>query len=74
MFISHHQNIGQNQNIRSANKSLENEADFKYLEMTITNQNYIHYKIKSTLNFKNATIIQLRIFYLVSYLRIRKLK
>jgi hypothetical protein len=32
--MSHHQNSGQNQNIRIANELFENVAKFKYLGMT----------------------------------------
>jgi hypothetical protein len=35
-------NSGQNQNIRTANETFENVSKFKYLEMTLTNQNGIH--------------------------------
>jgi hypothetical protein len=48
MIMSHHQNSGQNQNIRIANELFENVATFKYLRMTLTNQNDIHDEIKST--------------------------
>jgi hypothetical protein len=51
---SHHQNSGQNQNIRIANESFENVAKFKYLRMTLTNQNDIHDEIKCRLNSGNA--------------------
>jgi hypothetical protein len=39
MNMTRHLNPGQNQNIRVANESFENVAKFKYLEMTLTNQN-----------------------------------
>jgi hypothetical protein len=50
VITPHHQNSGQNQNIRRANESFENVAKFKYLRMTLTNQNDIHDEIKSRLN------------------------
>jgi hypothetical protein len=52
-IMSHYQNSGQNQNIRTANESFENVAKFKYLAMTLTNQNDIHNKIKRS-NSRNA--------------------
>jgi hypothetical protein len=54
MIISHHQNSEQNHNIRIANESFENVAKFKYLGMTLTNQNDIHDEIKSRLSSGNA--------------------
>jgi hypothetical protein len=52
--MSHHPNSGQNQNIKIANELFENVAKFKYLGMTLTNQNDIHDEIKSRLNSGNA--------------------
>jgi hypothetical protein len=34
----------------------ENVADFKYFRITVTNQNYIHYKVKNLLNLGNASL------------------
>jgi len=42
MFMFHHQNAGQNSDIKIANKFFENMAKFK--EMTVTDKNYIHEK------------------------------
>jgi len=47
MFMSHHQNAGQNHNKKTANKSFKNMTKLNYLETTIKNQNYIHDKVKS---------------------------
>jgi hypothetical protein len=54
MIMSRHPNSGQNQNIRTANESFVNAATFKYLGTTLTNQNEIHYEIKSRLNSGNS--------------------
>jgi hypothetical protein len=54
MIMSHHQNSGQNQNIRTANELFENVEKFKYLGMTLTNQNDIHDELKSRLNSGNV--------------------
>jgi hypothetical protein len=52
--MSRHLYSGQKQNIRIANEWFENIAKFKYLWMTLTNQNNIHDEIKSRLNSGNA--------------------
>jgi hypothetical protein len=54
VILSHHQNSGQNQNIRIVNESFENVAKFKYLGTTLTNKNDIHDEIKSRFNLGNA--------------------
>jgi hypothetical protein len=54
MLLSHHQNVGQNRDIKIANRSFENESQFKYLETTVKNQNLIQEEIKRRLNFDSA--------------------
>jgi hypothetical protein len=54
MLISHHQNVGQNLNIKIANRSFESVSKFKYLGTTTTNRNCIQEKIKRRLNSDNA--------------------
>jgi hypothetical protein len=39
MLLSRHQNVGQNQDIKIANRSFENVSQFKYLVMIVTNRN-----------------------------------
>jgi hypothetical protein len=46
MLLSHQQNVGQNRDIKISNISFENVSQFKYLGMTVTNQNLIHEEIK----------------------------
>jgi hypothetical protein len=54
MFVSRNQNIGQNHKSPTINMSFENMAKFKYLGITVTNQNCIHDEIKSRLNSDNS--------------------
>jgi hypothetical protein len=54
MLLSCHQNTGQNHDIKIANRSYENLAQFKYFGVTVTNQNLIQEEIKRRLNLGNA--------------------
>jgi hypothetical protein len=49
MLLSRHQNIRQNHDIKIANRSFENVAQFKYLGMTVTIQNLIQEEMKRRL-------------------------
>jgi ribosomal protein S2 len=49
ILLSCHQNVGQNQDIKIANRCFENVAQFRYLGTTTTNQNCIHEEIKKRL-------------------------
>jgi hypothetical protein len=49
-----HQNVHQNRNITIADRLFENVLQFKYLGMTVTNQNLIQEEIKRRLNSGNA--------------------
>jgi hypothetical protein len=53
-MLSHHQNVGQNLDIKIANKSFKNVSQAKYLVTTITNQNLIQEETKRRLNSGNA--------------------
>jgi hypothetical protein len=54
MLLSCHQNAGQNHDIKVANRSFENVAQFNYLRTTVTNQNLIQEEIRRRLNLGNA--------------------
>jgi hypothetical protein len=54
MLLSRHQNVGQNREIKIANRSFENVSQFKYLGTTVTDQNLIQEEIKRRLNSGNA--------------------
>jgi hypothetical protein len=53
MLLSRHQNAGQNQDIKIANRLFENVSQFKHLG-TVTNQNLFQEEIKMRLNSCNA--------------------
>jgi hypothetical protein len=46
MLLSRHQNIGQNWEMKIANRSFENVSQLKYLGTTVTNQNMIQEEIE----------------------------
>jgi hypothetical protein len=54
VFVSCHQNAGQNHNLLTANKPFENVKKFKYLGKKIRNHNYIYEGIKNPLNTRNS--------------------
>jgi hypothetical protein len=53
-LLSLHQNAGQNHDIMTANRSIQNVDQFKYLGVTVTNQNLVHEEIKRRLDSGNA--------------------
>jgi hypothetical protein len=55
MLLSRHQNVGQNRDVKIANRSFENVSQSKYLWTTVTNQNLIQEEIKRRLNSGNAS-------------------
>jgi hypothetical protein len=46
MLLSHQQNAGQNHDIKTAIRPFENVEQFRYLGMTVKNQNFIQQEIK----------------------------
>jgi hypothetical protein len=54
MLLSRHQNVGQNRDIKIANRSFENVSQLKYLGTTVTNPNLIQEEIKRRMNSGNA--------------------
>jgi hypothetical protein len=51
MLLSRQHNIGQNRDIKIANRSFENVSQLKYLGTTVTNQNLIQGEIKEEIEF-----------------------
>jgi hypothetical protein len=54
MLMSRSQKIGQKHSIKTANRSFEDVAKFKYLRTTLTDQNYMHKENKRRLNSGNT--------------------
>jgi hypothetical protein len=54
MLLSHHQNAGQNHDIKIANRCFEIVAQFRYMGMTATNQHLIQEEINMRLKEGNA--------------------
>jgi hypothetical protein len=54
MLLSCHQNTGQSHDIKTPNRSFENEAQFTYLGTTVTNENLIQEEIKRRFNLSYA--------------------
>jgi hypothetical protein len=65
ILLSHHQNPGQNHNINRDNRYFENVVQFRYLGMTITNENLIQEEIKRSLNSGNACFHSVQNFCLL---------
>jgi hypothetical protein len=75
IFMSYHHVTGQNHYIKVASRCSENVSWFRYLEVVVTNQNYIHMEINSRLNMGNVCCLQFRIFCLPAFCqKIYKLK
>jgi hypothetical protein len=49
MLLSRHQNVGQNRDIKIANRSFKNVSQFKYLGTTVTSQNLFQEEVKRRL-------------------------
>jgi hypothetical protein len=62
MLMSHSQKTGQKRSIKTANRSFEDVAKFKYVQTTLTHQNCMHEEIKSRLNWGMLATIWFRVF------------
>jgi hypothetical protein len=73
MFLSRHQNAGQNHDIKIANRCFENVVQFKYMGTTVTSQFLIQEEIKRRLNSGNACY-QVQNLFLSSHLLSKNIK
>jgi sorting nexin-29 len=69
VLLSRQQNVGQNRDIKIANRSFENVLQFKYFGTTVTNQNLIHEEINRRLNSVMLANIRFRTFCLLGCCR-----
>jgi hypothetical protein len=51
------QSAGNSHNKKVANKVFENEARFKCLQITVTDQNYIHEEVKRLIPFSSEYFV-----------------
>jgi len=64
VVMSQDQNAGRSHNIKTGKSYYERVEEFRYLETTLTYQNYIQEEIKTRLKLGNVCIIHCRIFCL----------
>jgi hypothetical protein len=74
MLLSRHQNVGQNLDIKIADRSFENVSQFKYSATKVTNQSCIWEKIKGILRSGNACYQSRTFFLLVCSLKTKSLE
>jgi hypothetical protein len=66
-LLSRQQNAGQNHDIKIGNRCFESVAQFKYLEMTVTNQNLVQAQIKMRLSSGNAHLLPKNVKIRIKY-------
>jgi hypothetical protein len=69
MLLSRCQNVGQNRDIKIANRSFESVSQFKYLGMTVINQNLVQEDIK-----RRMMLVTIRVQNLVFLSAVKKCK
>jgi hypothetical protein len=60
MLRSRHKDVGQSHDIKTANRSCDNVATFKYMGTAVTNQNSIREQIKCRLNSGNSCYLSVQ--------------